>query len=383
MTDVTAKLTKKLGFGCMRFPKLGEEEIDKKTLCGMFDRFLEEGFVYFDTAHGYHGGKSEEAVRECLTSRHPRESYLLADKLTDSFFSKEEEIVPLFESQLKACGVEYFDNYLIHTVTAHNYGKYSDCHAFEICSRLKEEGKIRHLGFSFHDNADFLEKVLTEHPEVEFVQLQFNYADYNDESVQSRRCYETCRRFGKPVIVMEPVRGGSLADPPESAKKVFDAFNSAHGRTDSYASYAIRFAASFENVMLVLSGMSTPEQVEDNLAHMKDFRPLDGEEKKLIEDVVAAMAGDDEIRCTACGYCLAGCPKNIPIPAIFSAINSGKRFGGWSHGYYYRISVAGKGKASDCIGCGKCEKTCPQHLEIRKHLAAAAELYDKKHEKEE
>ena len=240
MNQYFAEMKKNFGFGCMRLPMDGEQ-VDLEQTCKMVDRFLENGFNYFDTAHGYLGGKSETALRECLTKRHKREEYILTNKLTGVYFEKEEDIRPLFESQLEACGVEYFDFYLMHAQSEEIYEKFKKCHAYEAGLKLKEEGKIRHFGISFHDRASVLEKILEENPQIEVVQIQFNYADYEDAAVESRRCYEVCRKYGKPVIVMEPVKGGSLVNLPGEAKEILDGLSGG-----SPASYAIRFAAGFE-----------------------------------------------------------------------------------------------------------------------------------------
>ena len=248
------------GFGCMRLPMNGSE-VDTAETCRMVDAFLEAGFNYFDTAHGYIQGKSETALKACLTSRYPREKYILTDKLTGNFFKTEADIRPFFESQLEACGVNYFDFYLMHAQGAGNYGHYKECHAYETAFQLKAEDTIRHVGISFHDRAELLDEILTEYPQIEVVQIQFNYLDYDDQAVQSRACYEVCVKHNKPVIVMEPVKGGNLVNLPEDAKAVLDAL---HG--GSPASYAIRFAAGFPGVMMVLSGMSDLAQMQDNIS---------------------------------------------------------------------------------------------------------------------
>ena len=366
------RIQKNFGFGFMRLPMAGEE-VDIPQTTKMVDAFLEAGFNYFDTAHGYLQGKSERALKTCLTSRYPREKYIMTDKLTANFFKTEEDIRPFFESRLEACGVDYFDFYLMHAQGAGNYPHFQACHAYEVAQRLKAEGKVRHVGISFHDSAEMLEKILTDHPEVEVVQIQFNYLDYEDPAVQSRRCYEVCRKHGKPVIVMEPVKGGNLVNLPEEAKAVLDAL---HG--GSPASYAIRFAAGFPGMLMVLSGMSTLEQVEDNLAFMKDFQPLNETERAAVEKVQAIFHSKNLIPCTACRYCTDGCPQRIAIPDIFAARNAKEIHRDWNADYYYsEVCTAPGRRASDCLQCGKCEKVCPQHLPIRELLQEAAGVFEK------
>ena len=366
------RIQKNFGFGFMRLPMAGEE-VDIPQTTKMVDAFLEAGFNYFDTAHGYLQGKSERALKTCLTSRYPREKYILTNKLTANFFQTEEDIRPFFESQLEACGVDYFDFYLMHAQGAGNYPHFQACHAYEVAQRLKAEGKVRHVGISFHDSAEMLETILTDHPEVEVVQIQFNYLDYEDPSAQSRRCYEVCRKHGKPVIVMEPVKGGNLVNLPEEARAVLDAL---HG--GSPASYAIRFAAGFPGMWMVLSGMSTLQQVEDNLAFMKDFQPLNETEMAAVEKVRAIFHSKDLIPCTACRYCTDGCPQHIAIPDIFAARNAKEIHRDWNADYYYsEVCTAPGRRASDCLQCGKCEKVCPQHLPIRELLQEVAGGFEK------
>ncbi|MDO5425921.1 MAG: aldo/keto reductase [Eubacteriales bacterium] len=367
------RIKKNFGFGCMRLP-MKDGEVDIPQTCQMVDAFLEAGFNYFDTAHGYLGGKSELALKECLTSRHPRESYILTDKLTNFFFKKEEDIRPFFENQLKWCGVEYFDFYLMHAQGAENFKFFKECRAYETAFALKEEGKVRHVGISFHDKAEVLEQILTEYPEIEVVQIQYNYVDYDDPAVESRKCYEVCRKFGKPVIVMEPVKGGNLVNLPENAKAVFEELGGG-----SPASYAIRFAAGFEGIRMVLSGMSSLEQMEDNLSYMKEFRPLDEREMEAVGKVQEIFRGMHLIPCTACRYCEAGCPKQIKIPDLFAVMNTKQIYHDWNADYYYNVVHTAEGrKASDCVKCGKCEKACPQHLKIRELLEDVAKEFEKK-----
>lgn len=383
MDNTFTEIKKNFGFGCMRLPMV-DGEVDMEQFKQMVDLFLEEGFNYFDTAHGYLDGKSELALREGLTSRYPRDRYLLVNKLTSMYFHKEEEIRPFFENQLKWCGVDYFDVYLMHAQNAAEFEKYKKCHAYETALQLKEEGRIRHFGISFHDKAVVLDQILTEYPQVEIVQIQFNYLDYEDPSVEARKVYEVCRKHDKPVLVMEPVKGGSLVKLPEDAQKIFDDLNEEEGTQMSNASYAIRYAAGFDGMKVVLSGMSDLQQMKDNLSYMKEFQPLNAKEKDAVAKVVEVFHGLDMIPCTACHYCVDEnhCPKHIRIPDVFACLNSKKAFNDWNMDIYYSsvLSANGSGKASECIGCGGCERVCPQHLEIRKLLGDVAATFEKKAE---
>ena len=367
------RIKKNFGFGCMRLPMNGDK-VDEEQVCKMVDAFLEAGFNYFDTAHGYLEGMSEQAVKHCLTSRHPRESYVLTNKLSSFFFEKEEEIRPLFEKQLECCGVDYFDFYLMHAQSEEFFAKFKKCRAYETALGLKAEGKFRHFGISFHDRPEILEQILTEYPQIEVVQIQFNYVDYEDPAVESKKCYEICRKFGKPVIVMEPVKGGSLVDLPLQAMEVLEKL-----KGGSTASYAIRYAAGFEGILMVLSGMSAMEQMEDNIRFMKDFQPLNEQEMEAIAQVRKIFREMNLIPCTACRYCTPGCPKHISIPDLFACMNAKKQYQNRNADYYYHnVHTSQKGKASDCIKCGKCEKECPQHLPIRDLLEAVAAEFEKK-----
>ncbi|MFR4115238.1 MAG: aldo/keto reductase [Faecalibacterium sp.] len=365
-------IKKNFGFGCMRLP-LKDGEIDLAETSRMVDYFLEQGFNYFDTAHGYLQGRSETALKACLTSHHPRDSYILTNKLTGGFFKTEADIRPFFQSQLEACGVDYFDFYLMHAQSAMFYQHFKKCRAYETAFALKAEGKIKHVGISFHDHAEVLEQILTDYPEIEVVQIQFNYVDYDDPAVQSRECYEVCRRHGKPVLVMEPVKGGNLVNLPEEARKVLDEL---HG--GSPASYAIRFAAGFPGMMMVLSGMSSMEQMKDNLSYMKDFQPLNETELEAVKKVQSIFRGMNLIPCTACRYCTDGCPRQIAIPDLFAVMNTKQIYHDWNADFYYNNVYTGAGRrASDCIQCGRCEKACPQHLPIRRLLTEIAAEFEK------
>ena len=364
---------KNFGFGCMRLP-MKDGEVDEEQFCRMVDRFLADGFNYFDTAHGYLSEKSEVAVRKCLTERYPRDAYVLTDKLTGTYFQSEADIRPFFESQLRICGVEYFDFYLMHAQNRDIFEKFKACRAYETAFALKAEGKIRHVGLSFHDRAEVLDEILCTYPEVEVVQIQFNYADYEDPSVQSRKCYEVCRKHGKPIIVMEPVKGGTLVNLPPEAKSILQGLDGG-----SAASYAIRFAAGFEGIFMVLSGMSNMEQMLDNLSYMKDFRPLTPDERNAVSRVCSILHSKNLIPCTACHYCTDGCPRRISIPELFACMNAKQLYSDWNPDFYYNTVYTKEGtRASDCIACGKCEKSCPQHLPVRTLLRDVAAEFEKK-----
>lgn len=352
-------IKKNFGFGFMRLPMIGDD-VDIPQTTKMVDLFMENGFNYFDTAHGYINRKSELAIRECLSSRYPRDHYILTNKLSGNYFNNQEDIRPLFQQQLEACGVEYFDFYLMHALSAGRMDHYRQAKAFETALELKSEGKIRHIGISFHDSAEVLDGILTEYPQIEIVQIQFNYVDFEDDKVEARKCYEVCRKHGKPVIVMEPVKGGSLVNLPETAQKILDRLGGG-----SNASYAIRFAAGFEGIKMVLSGMSTLEQMQDNISFMKDFQPLNETEREAISRVCAIFRNQGLIPCTSCRYCTEVCPQNIAIPELFANVNAMRQ--GQSV-----IEIHG-GLPSDCIRCGKCENICPQNLNIRELLIVAGE----------
>lgn len=365
------RVKKNFGFGMMRLPMTGDR-VDLPQTCRMVDAFLAAGFNYFDTAHGYISELSEPAIKAALTSRYPREAYILTDKLSGNYFQTEADIRPMFETQLAACGVDYFDFYLMHAQSQGNYGHYRACRAYETAFQLKAEGKIRHVGISFHDTPAFLERILADYPQIEVVQLQLNYLDWDDPAVASRQCYEVCRKHGKPVIVMEPVKGGTLAQLPPQAQAAFDELGGG-----SSASYAIRFAAGHEGIFMVLSGMSDMAQMEDNLSFMTDFRPLDQREREAVDRARGALRAMGSIPCTACRYCVDGCPMGISIPDLFACLNSRNVKHDWNAEYYYDIHTRNGGKASDCVKCGKCEAVCPQKLEIRSLLEEVARVLER------
>lgn len=372
---------KQLGFGMMRLPLKDPKEqtqVDRAQAQVMVDAFLESGFTYVDTAYFYHGGESERVVKNILTSRYPREKYVLADKMPLLHLKVKgtvEKQAAIFDEQLAKCGVAYFDRYLLHSMNREYYQLAKRLDTFGFLMKKREEGKLRHLGFSFHDKAELLDQILTEHPETEFVQLQINYLDWEDERIQSRKCYETAVRHGKKVVVMEPVKGGRLAKLPAEAEKLL---REVHPDW-SPASWAIRFAASLPEVEVVLSGMSDMAQVADNTGFMADFQPLTEEETALLAKVAETLSALPAVECTACRYCVAGCPRDIPIPDYFALYNGDQmalRQGLPVRKADYERLAASGGKASACVSCRQCEQACPQHLKVVDHLARVAKTYE-------
>ena len=372
---------KKLGFGLMRMPLLDPTDaanVDVEQVKQMVDLFLEKGFTYFDTAWMYNGFASENVVKEALVDRHPRESFTLATKLHAGFFNSLEDRDKIFNEQLKKTGAGYFDYYLLHGIEAEMLPKYEKFDCFNWIMEKKEQGLIKHAGFSFHDSAELLDEILTKHPELEFVQLQINYLDWESEWIQARACHEVAVKHNKPIIVMEPVKGGTLAKVPEAAEKLFAQLDSSM----SVPSWVIRFAASLPNVMMVLSGMSNLQQMQDNLSYMEQFVPLTEQEKAVCFQVADLINSQITIPCTGCSYCTEGCPMNIAIPQYFSIYNEDMRERleekGWTINFSNYGMLSNKfGKASECVECGQCESVCPQHLTIMDYLKDVAEHYEK------
>ena len=375
------KPEKKLGFGLMRLPRNHPNDaadVDVEQVKQMVDLFMEKGFTYFDTAWMYNGFASENVAREALVERYPRESFTLATKLHAGFFNSLEDRDKVFNEQLRKTGAGYFDYYLLHGIEESMIGKYEEFQCFDWLKEKKEQGLAKHIGFSFHDKPELLDEILTKHPDMEFVQLQINYLDWESQWIQSRACYEVCVKHGKPVIVMEPVKGGTLAAVPEEAEKMFREMDP----EASVPSWAIRFAASLENVMVVLSGMSSLDQMKDNISYMEHFTPLTEEEKTACFKAADIINAQIAIPCTGCSYCTEGCPMHIAIPQYFSIYNEDMRERleekGWTINFTnYEILSSKFGKASDCIACGQCEGVCPQHLTIIDFLKDVAAHYER------
>ncbi len=371
-------MTKKLGFGFMRLPLLDKKDqtsFDFEMLTKMVDIFMEKGFSYFDTALTYHGGKSEEALRKILVERFPRDSFTIATKLPPRVVKVAEEQEVIFHEQLKRCGVDYFDYYLVHNIGTSSYQQAIDFNTFGFVQKKKEEGRINNIGMSFHDKPELLDEILNAHPELDFVQLQINYIDWENPGIQSRRCWEVARKYNKPIIVMEPCKGGNLVEVPEDAETLMKSY-----RADAAVpSWALRFAASQEGVFMVLSGMSTLDHVIQNTNSMLDFTPLNKEECEIIAKVTDIINAQTAIPCTTCRYCEEVCPKKIAIPDYFALYNNAKRAitDNISSQFVYYMNLASThGTASECIVCKQCEKVCPQHLQITDFLKEVSAEFD-------
>ena len=371
MSDYFGKEVPKLGFGLMRLPHRGLGT-DIGQVREMVDLFLEAGFTYFDTAFVYPG--SEAAIKKALVDRYPRDRYTLATKLNAFLMAPTEKAAKQqFYTSLERTGAGYFDYYLLHAFMENNYRRYDRFHLWDFVKEQKEKGLVKYFGFSYHAGPALLDQILTAHPEVDFIQLQINYADWENPSVTARANYEVARRHGKSITVMEPVKGGKLADPPEKVKQLFRAYHP----DMSCASWAIRFAASLDGIITVLSGMSNLEQMRDNLSYMKDFQPLNEEEQKIIQEAQRIMGNSATIPCTACHYCVEGCPMGIRIPDIFTAMNKelGNGQAAEAKAAYAEAAQPGH-RASDCINCRQCENACPQHLPVTEHLKQAVRMFE-------
>lgn len=363
----------KLGFGLMRLPKK-DGQIDIEKLKEMADVFLAKGFTYFDTAYAYPG--AEDAFRQAVATRYPRESYTIATKMAAWELRDDYTPLQMFETQLARCGVEYFDYYLLHNLQPYRLPDYEKWDCWTFCKQMKTTGRIKQFGFSFHGNDELLDRLLTEHPEVDFVQLQINYLDWNSGIVCAGKNYQVARKHGKSIVIMEPVKGGMLANvKPEFMEhfKTLDASASA-------ASFALRYAASLDGVLMVLSGMSDQSQMEDNIHTFVHFKPVSERERTVIHQVRDAMLSVPSIGCTNCRYCTDGCPQHINIPEIFKCVNELLALGAHvrPHLYYNSMITAGlTTRASECIGCSQCEKACPQHLPIIALIQDASKRLDK------
>ena len=372
--SIDLKTMPKLGFGLMRLPQK-DDVIDHEKVCQMVDSYMKAGMNYFDTAYIYHGGKSEIAAREALVKRYPRESFIVATKLPAWEIKTQNDVERIFNEQLERLGVDYFDFYLLHSIEeGSNYDLHEKFDSFNWCMKRKAEGKIKHFGFSFHGSPELLEQVLNKHPEVEFVQIQLNYLDRSNPVVRSQKLYEILHKRGIPIIVMEPVRGGMLANMPPEIEAKFKK----RQPNKSVASWALRFVGSLPGVMTILSGMSNEEQMNDNISTFKNFEPLAPDEFDIIDEVTKDLLSMPQIGCTACKYCCDGCPMKISIPDVFRTINTLRRYpDDWRSKNFYSILIQRNGKASDCIGCGQCESVCPQHLPIIQLMKEAADILDK------
>ena len=359
---------KKMGFGMMRLPLTDENDlksINQEEVNKMADIFMENGFNYFDTAYLYHDGLSEVALKKAVVERYPRESFVIADKLPLFLITKEEQLEQIFNQQLERCGVDYFDYYLLHNVSGFSEAGFIDVDSFSFVKKLKEDGKIKKMGLSTHANAEYLDNILKKHPEIEFVQLQVNYLDWENDGVESRKCVEVAKKYNLPVIVMEPLKGGFLANIPLEAEKIMKEYNP----DASAVSWALRYVASMDEVFMVLNGVSSLEQMEENIKIMDSHEKLNQDEYEIISSVIDIINSKITVPCTKCNYCISTCPVNINIPKLFDFYNNQKieniqTFTAVGNAYVNYSKIESNGIASECIQCGKCVKECPQHINI-------------------
>ena len=373
MSDYLGKNTFKLGFGLMRLPKNPDGTTDIPQVCEMADRFIAAGGTYFDTAYVYDNGRSEAAFKAAVADRYPRDAYTICTKLNAWMQCHDEESAKQqFYTSLERTGAGYFDYYLLHGLMRNNYTKYDEYHIWDFAREQKEKGFIRHYGLSFHADPALLEEILSAHPEIDFVQLQINYSDWENPGIAARECWEIARRHGKSITIMEPLKGGALANPIPEVQQIFREANP----DAPVVSWGIRYAASLDGVITVLSGMSNLAQMEQNLSYMKDFKPLNEDEQAVIRKAQDALNAVKTIPCTGCRYCVEGCPMNIPIPDIFAVANRQYNNEGFRQVREYGIATIGKGKASECVQCGQCEGACPQHLGIIDYLKQCAKRFE-------
>lgn len=366
---------KKLGFGLMRLPLYDEDtkKVNVEEMEKLVDYFMSKGYNYYDTAFPYLNGNSERSVKEVLSKRYPRDSFIIASKLPIFDLEKEEDMEKIFDEQLERCGVEYFDYYMLHNVSSKHVDKFTRIDSFSFIKEKKSEGKIKHIGISCHDSPEFLENILIEHPEIEFVQLQINYLDWHDDVIDSKGVYEVACKYGKPVIIMEGLKGGALADLPEDAVNLLERYD----KGKSPVSWAFRFNLSLENVMVILSGINRMEDMVENIDIFECFIPLNKNDYGILEEVAGIINKNVQIKCTDCGYCLPKCPKSINIAYFFKLYNSQKLLNQThSIGMYYRNFSAENVRASDCVECGNCVAACPQKIDIPNKLRDVVDLFE-------
>ena len=370
---------KKLGFGTMRLPIADNDDptsVIQDEVDMMVDTFMENGFTYFDTAYSYHNGTSEVALNKALIERYPRESYIIADKLRIFMITKQEELEPIYEEQFKRLGVDYIDYYLMHNVSGLSEAGFIDVNSFEFAKKKKEEGYIEKLGISSHANAEYLDNILNQHPDMDFIQLQINYLDWENDVVEARKCYEVARKHDLEIVVMEPLKGGFLANVPKKAEKLMRDYNG-----QSPLEWALRFVAGLPGVFMVLSGMSSQKQVAENVKIFDNIKPLNDEEHEILKEVVKIINENIAVECTGCNYCINSCPENIAIPKVFDMYNlemidNKKRFTAVVNAYVNYAKEAKHGLASDCIKCGACISQCPQHINIPEELEKVKDTFE-------